>query len=333
MRRWFNVLPRGDVNSELFKSNKTHNESLVEDLNNQIERINKGGSESLLKKHLSRHKLFVRDRINLLIDPGSPFLELSALAGYQLYKEGDKWDDVPAGGIITGIGKVEGRETMIIANDATVKGGVFYPITVKKHLRAQEIAIEHQLPTVYLVDSGGGNLKYQDQIFPDRENFGRIFYLQSKMSEKCIPQIATVMGSCTAGGAYVPSMADESIIVKNTGTIFLGGPPLVKAATNEDVNEQDLGGADVHCKISGVTDHYAINDEHALSITRRIMSNITSIRKPTVTLTEPKEPLYPIDDLYGLIPKGLNQIYDMRPIIARIVDGSEFDEFKKILRT
>eukprot|EP01129_Flabellula_baltica_P002990 TRINITY_DN12857_c0_g1_i1.p2 TRINITY_DN12857_c0_g1~~TRINITY_DN12857_c0_g1_i1.p2 ORF type:complete len:590 (+),score=154.13 TRINITY_DN12857_c0_g1_i1:44-1771(+) len=328
----FNVLGQGDVFSDKFKANKDYMQVLIDDLDKKMSEIKLGGSQRAVQKHLEKGKMLVRDRINGLIDPGSPFLEFSAMAGYETYpdpKDPTKFENVPAGGIITGIGTIQGRECVIIANDATVKGGTFYPITIKKKLRAQEIALENQLPVVYLVDSGGANLQYQEQIFPDKENFGRIFYNQARMSEQGIPQIATVMGSCTAGGAYVPSMADESVIVKNTGTIFLGGPPLVKAAIGEDISANDLGGADVHCKISGVTDHYAINDQHALDITRRIAANFTSVRKPSVHIEEPVEPLYPIEDIYGFIPEDTSETFDMRNIISRIVDGSVFDEFKK----
>lgn len=296
---------------------------IVSDLKEQVLKIVDGGGEIARQKHLNRGKLLPRDRINALIDMGAPFLELSQFAAYNMYKF-----DVPAAGIITGISRISGRECMIIANDATVKGGTYFPETVKKHLRAQEIAEQNNLPCVYLVDSGGANLPQQDEVFPDKDDFGRIFYNQANMSAKGIPQIAIVMGSCTAGGAYVPAMADESIIVRQQGTIFLAGPPLVKAATGEEVTAEDLGGADVHCKTSGVTDHYAQNDQHALQIARKIIDNLNYEKQINITTKPVKEPLYPSDDLYSIVPSDLKKPYDAREIIARIVDGSEFDEFK-----
>jgi len=308
-----------------FKANKEHSESLVKQLQTELETISLGGPERARQKHIQRNKLLPRDRITKLLDPHSAFLELSQYAGHQLYK-----DDVPAGGIITGIGRIKGVECMVVANDATVKGGTYYPITVKKHLRAQEIAHQNRLPCVYLVDSGGANLPNQAEVFPDREHFGRIFYNQAVMSQENIPQIAVVMGSCTAGGAYVPCMADEAVIVNKTGTIYLGGPPLVRAATGEIVTDEALGGATLHCKTSGVTDHFATCDEHALQITRRIMMNINYKKAPSVTMKEPVEPVYKIDEIYGIIPKDSKQSYDIREIIARIVDGSVFDEFKEM---
>ena len=277
-------------------------------------------------KHVKRKKLLVRDRIDALIDPGTPFLEFSQLAGHELYGK----DKVPAGGIVTGIGTVHGTQCMIVANDATVKGGTYYPITVKKHLRAQEIAQQNQLPCIYLVDSGGANLPNQDQVFPDRDHFGRIFFNQANMSAKKIPQIAVVMGSCTAGGAYVPAMADESIIVKKTGTIFLGGPPLVKAATGEIVTAEDLGGAALHCKKSGVTDYFAEDDEHALALARKVVKNLNITRTLSVKKTEAVAPLYPTEELRQLAPTDLSKPIDMYKIISRLVDGSEFDEFKAL---
>ncbi|KAI0240346.1 Methylcrotonoyl-CoA carboxylase beta chain, mitochondrial [Lamellibrachia satsuma] len=298
--------------------------TLVMDLQSMVGTIAKGGGEKAIQRHLSRGKLLPRQRIDNLIDPGSPFLELSQLAGYKLYGN----DHVPAGGIITGVGRVSGVECLVIANDATVKGGTYYPITVKKHLRAQEIAQQNRLPCIYLVDSGGANLPHQDEIFPDKEHFGRIFYNQAVMSSLGIPQIAVVMGSCTAGGAYVPAMADESIIVKEQGTIFLAGPPLVKAATGEEVSAEDLGGAAMHCGTSGVTDYFALDDQHALHLARRVVSNLNYIKSPSVKITTPEDPLFPADELYGIVGGNLKKTYDARQVIARIVDGSRFDEFK-----
>lgn len=315
-----------EVNSSIYKDNYKQMVKLVQELRSQTEKIVQGGGQKAVEKHLSRGKLLPRDRINNLLDPGSPFLEFSQLAGYQLYGS----EEVPAGGIITGIGRVSGRECVIVANDPTVKGGTYYPITVKKHLRAQEIARENHLPCIYLVDSGGANLPRQDEVFPDKEHFGRIFYNQATMSAEGIPQIAVVMGSCTAGGAYVPAMADESIIVKNQGTIFLGGPPLVKAATGEEVSAEDLGGADLHCRKSGVTDYYATDDQHALHLARRVVKNLNYDKSPQVTITQPEEPLYAADEIYGIVGDNLKRTYDVREVIARIVDGSMFDEFKTL---
>ena len=288
--------------------------------------MNVGGDSKARQKHTARGKMLARDRVANLLDAGSPFLELSQFAGYELYD-----DHTPAGGIITGIGRVSGVECMIVANDATVKGGTYYPITVKKHLRAQEIAMENRLPCIYLVDSGGANLPRQDQVFPDREHFGRIFFNQANMSAAGIPQIASVMGSCTAGGAYVPAMADESIIVRGTGTIFLGGPPLVKAATGEVVSAEDLGGADLHCRTSGVTDHLAVSDAHALALCRQAVANLNWEKHVDVSLSEepPLDPIYATDELNGIVPVDSRKQMDVRNIIARIVDGSAFAEFKK----
>jgi 3-methylcrotonyl-CoA carboxylase beta subunit len=297
----------------------------VADLKHNVEKIIEGGGEAAKAKHTARGKLLPRERIEVLLDPESPFLELSQFAGFGLYDE-----SVPAGGLITGIGRIHGKECMIIVNDATVKGGTYYPITVKKHIRAQTIAAENHLPCVYLVDSGGANLPHQAEVFPDREHFGRIFFNQANMSAKGIPQIAVVMGSCTAGGAYVPAMADESIMVKNQATIFLAGPPLVKAATGEEVSAEALGGADVHCRISGVADHYAENDTEALMMAREAIKHTTHqkiLAWPTQQIREPK---YPIEELYGLIPPDLRQPMNVKEIIARIVDGSEFHEFKAL---
>ncbi|MFC7335459.1 carboxyl transferase domain-containing protein [Rhodocista pekingensis] len=317
-----------DTRSPAFAENDAAMRALVADLKTTVARIKLGGGEAAREKHLSRGKLLPRDRVRHLLDPGSPYLELSQLAAHGVYA-----DDVPAAGILTGIGRVEGQECVVVANDATVKGGTYYPLTVKKHLRAQEIAAENNLPCLYLVDSGGANLPNQDEVFPDRDHFGRIFYNQATMSAAGIPQIAVVMGSCTAGGAYVPAMADESVIVKGQGTIFLGGPPLVKAATGEVVSAEDLGGADVHSRSSGVTDHYAADDRHALAIARRIVANLNRRKQPQVALRAPVEPRFAAEELYGVIPTDTRKPYDVREVIARIVDGSEFDEFKALYGT
>ncbi|MDE2579392.1 MAG: methylcrotonoyl-CoA carboxylase [Hyphomicrobiales bacterium] len=282
-----------------------------------------GGAEKTRERHVKRGKLLPRDRVHGLIDPGSPFLELSSLAAYGMYD-----GDIHGAGVITGVGRVEGREVMIVCNDSTIKGGTYYPMTVKKHLRAQEIARENRLPCVYLVDSGGANLPHQTEVFPDREHFGRIFYNQANLSAEGVPQIAVVMGSCTAGGAYVPAMSDETIIVKNQGTIFLGGPPLVKAATGEIVTAEDLGGADVHTRISGVADHLAADDRHALALARRIVANLNRQKNIDIALREPVAPKFDAADLEAIVPTDLKQQYDIREVIARIVDGSDFDEFK-----
>ncbi len=299
--------------------------ALVADLCAKVDQIGRGGGDAAREKHLARGKLLPRERVHRLLDVGSPFLELSQLAAWNMYD-----NQVPAAGIITGVGRVAGRECVIVANDATVKGGTYYPITVKKHLRAQEVAQQNRLPCIYLVDSGGANLPNQDEVFPDREHFGRIFYNQANMSALGIPQIACVMGSCTAGGAYVPAMADEAIIVKDQGTIFLAGPPLVKAATGETVSAEELGGADVHARTSGVADHYALNDEHALQIARRIVTHL-NLRKPVaLDVREPREPLHDPEELHGVVPTDSRKPFDVREVIARIVDGSELDEFKPL---
>jgi 3-methylcrotonyl-CoA carboxylase beta subunit len=311
-----------------FRRNAEVMAALVADLRDKAAKITLGGDEKARRKHMERGKLLPRERIRRLLDVGSPFLELSQFAAWGMYGE-----EVPAAGIITGIGRVKGQECVIIANDATVKGGTYYPITVKKHLRAQEIARENRLPCIYLVDSGGAFLPKQDEVFPDRDHFGRIFYNQATMSGLGIPQIAVVMGSCTAGGAYVPAMSDESVIVRNQGTIFLAGPPLVKAATGEVVSAEDLGGADVHCRTSGVTDHYAADDGHALAIARRIVGNLNRVKHPSLSLREPRHPLYDAAEMYGIIPTDTRKPYDVREIIARMVDGSEFDEFKQLYGT
>lgn len=311
-----------------YLENEQAMQRLVDDLSAQIEAIKGGGGEASQSRHKARGKLLVRERIDKLLDAGSPFLEFSQLAAHEVYEEA-----VPAAGIICGIGQVSGIECVIVANDATVKGGSYYPLTVKKHLRAQAIAAENHLPCIYLVDSGGANLPRQDEVFPDREHFGRIFFNQANMSAKNIPQIACVMGSCTAGGAYVPAMADESVIVKEQGTIFLAGPPLVKAATGEVVSAEDLGGADVHCRVSGVSDYMAQNDEHALLIVRDIVSRLNRVKPLTLDIRKPQEPLLNQREIYGVIPADAKKPYDVREIIARIVDGSEFDEFKALYGT
>ena len=310
-----------------FLANKKHNLSLVHILRERLAIIRAGGGEKYRKRHEEQGKLFVRERIERLLDPGAPFLELSTLAAFDMYDL-----EAPGAGIVTGIGRVSNREVLIVANDATVKGGSYFPMTVKKHLRAQQIAEENHLPCLYLVDSGGAFLPLQDEVFPDVNHFGRIFYNQARMSAKKIPQIAAVMGSCTAGGAYVPAMSDEAIIVKGTGTIFLGGPPLVKAATGEDVTAEELGGADVHTRLSGVADHFAEDDDHAIELLRGIVSTLqrsnVQTALSTLEVVPPEEPLFPADDLYGILPATFRETYDVREIIARLVDGSKFRQFK-----
>jgi len=322
------IISKINPRSPDFVENAAHMQQQVDDLKIKLEEIKLGGGERSRERHLSRGKLLPRDRVYALLDPGSAFLELSQLAAYEVYD-----DNVPAAGIITGIGRVGGQECIIVANDATVKGGTYYPLTVKKHLRAQTIAQENNLPCIYLVDSGGANLPNQDDVFPDKEHFGRIFFNQANMSAQSIPQIAVVMGSCTAGGAYVPAMADESIIVKEQGTIFLAGPPLVKAATGEVVSAEDLGGADVHCRTSGVADHYAQNDHHALEIARSAVSNLNRVKPVQMAIEQVTEPAYATEEIYGVVPKDSRQPFDVREIIARVVDGSEFDEFKALYGT
>src|SRR6188768_552980 len=308
-----------------FRGNASRMESLVAELRAQLTHARAGGGERYLQRHREQGKLPARERISRLLDPGSPLLELSALAAWDMY---DK--EAPGAGLVTGIGRVSGREVMIVANDATVKGGTYYPITVKKHVRAQQIALESRLPCVYLVDSGGAFLPLQAEVFPDRDHFGRIFYNQARMSALGIPQIAVVMGSCTAGGAYVPAMSDETIIVKGTGTIFLGGPPLVKAATGEEVTAEELGGADVHTSVSGVADHFAEDDRHALQIARDIVGHLNRGKVLPVSVQPAREPLYPAEELYGIIPVSVRKAYDVREVIARVVDGSRFSEFKAL---
>ena len=310
--------------SDAFKTNAGRMRELVADIAEKAATVELGGSQEARERHVSRGKLLPRQRLAQLVDPGSPFLEVGQFAAWNMYD-----GDISAAGMIAGIGRIEGREVMIVVNDATVKGGTYYPITVKKHLRAQEIAMQNNLPCVYLVDSGGANLPNQDEVFPDRDHFGRIFYNQANMSAAGIPQIACVMGSCTAGGAYVPAMSDETIMVRNQATIFLGGPPLVKAATGEDVSAEDLGGAEVHTRQSGVADHYAMDDEHALAITRRIVKNLNRNKSVSLNLQKPIQPLHDPHEIYGVIPADIRQPYDVREVIARIVDGSEFDEFKQ----
>ena len=314
-----------DSKAPAFRENDAAMRALVADLRAKVAAIKQGGGAAAREKHVKRGKLLPRERVRLLLDIGSPFLELSQFAAFGMYG-----GETPAAGIITGIGRVAGRECVIVCNDATVKGGTYFPMTVKKHVRAQEIARENNLPCLYLVDSGGANLPNQDEVFPDRDHFGRIFYNQATLSAAGVPQIAVVMGSCTAGGAYVPAMSDESIIVKNQGTIFLGGPPLVKAATGEVVSAEDLGGADVHSRISGVTDHYANDDAQALAIARRIVGNLNRTKRPDMDLRAPREPLYDPAEIYGIVSQDLRKPYDVREVIARIVDGSELDEFKQL---
>jgi acetyl-CoA carboxylase carboxyltransferase component len=321
-----------DSSSHDFKQNSEHHKHLANELKNRLARVREGGGEKYRKRQEEQGKLFVRERIDRLLDPGSPFLELSTLAAWDLYD-----NEGPGAGIVTGIGRVSNREVMIVANDATVKGGSYFPMTVKKHLRAQQIAEENHLPCLYLVDSGGAFLPLQDEVFPDVNHFGRIFYNQARMSARKIPQIAAVMGSCTAGGAYVPAMSDEAVIVKGTGTIFLGGPPLVKAATGENVTAEELGGADVHTRLSGVADHFAEDDDHAIEILRSIVETLprpsTIDDRPLWSAVNgpwspPEEPIYPAEEIYGILPSTFRETYDVHEIIARLVDGSKFREFK-----
>ncbi|GLJ00369.1 carboxyl transferase domain-containing protein [Sphingobium sp. BS19] len=313
---------------EGFRANAAHNRALAEELRAKVAVAAQGGSQSARDKHIARGKLLPRERVGRLLDPGSPFLEIGQLAANGLYG-----DEVPGAGLIAGIGRVSGRQVMIGCNDATVKGGTYYPLSVKKHLRAQEIALENRLPCIYLVDSGGANLPNQAEVFPDRDHFGRIFYNQANLSARGIPQIACVMGSCTAGGAYVPAMSDETIIVRDQGTIFLAGPPLVQAATGEVITAEELGGGDLHARKSGVVDHLAENDDHALTIVRDIVSTLQQDLKPDLNLRDPRPPKYDATDLYGIIPDDVRAPYDVREVIARIVDGSEFQEFKALYGT
>jgi 3-methylcrotonyl-CoA carboxylase beta subunit len=311
--------------SEVYAQRRERMEALVAELRERTALIARGGGEKAIERHRSRGKLTVRERVDRLLDPGSAFLELGALAAWEMYD-----GQAPSAGIVTGVGVIEGQECVIVANDATVKGGTYFPITVKKHLRAQEVAEQNNLPCIYLVDSGGAFLPLQDEVFPDRDHFGRIFFNQARMSAKGIPQIAAVMGSCTAGGAYVPAMSNETIIVKGTGTIFIGGPPLVKAATGQDVTAEELGGADVHARRSGVADHYATSDEHALALVRSIVRNLHRRKESPWDVAEPEEPAVDPSDMYGLIPEDYRQSFDAREVIARIVDGSRFHEFKEL---
>lgn len=317
-----------DVSSSDYARNSEAMRVLVADLREKLSQVAGGGGEASRNRHTSRGKMLARQRVDLLVDPGTSFLELSPLAAYGLYG-----GDVHSASVVTGVGRISGRECVIVANDATIKGGTYYPMTVKKHLRAQDIARQNNLPCVYMVDSGGAFLPLQDEIFPDERHFGRIFYNQAQMSSQGIPQIAIVMGSCTAGGAYVPAMSDESIIVRNQGTIFLGGPPLVKAATGEVVSAEELGGADVHSRQSGVTDHYAQNDAHAIGIARRIVGTLKPSARPNLNMHPPREPLFAAEEIYGVVPVDGRKPFDVRDIIARVVDGSEFDEFKKLYGT
>ncbi|MDF0542375.1 carboxyl transferase domain-containing protein [Sphingobium sp. H39-3-25] len=317
-----------DPGSEAFQANAAHNRALAEDLRARVAIAALGGEEKHRERHVSRGKLLPRDRIQRLLDPGAPFLEIGQLAANGMYGDG-----APGAGVIGGVGRVSGRECMILANDPTVKGGAYFPMTVKKHLRAQEIAQENRLPCIYLVDSGGANLPHQAEVFPDREHFGRIFYNQAQMSAQGIPQIACVMGSCTAGGAYVPAMSDESIIVRNQGTIFLAGPPLVQAATGEIISAEELGGADTHGRKSGVVDHVAENDEHALQIVREIAGRLNTVKSVDIDITAPRPPRYDPQELYGIVPQDVRAPYDVHEVIARIVDGSELHEFKPLYGT
>ena len=317
-----------NARSAEFQANAAAMRTVVDDLRAKLAQTTLGGGEAARAKHTARGKLLPRERVQMLLDPGTPFLELSPLAALNMYPDRDGTDSAPCAGVITGIGRVSGVDCLIVCNDATVKGGTYYPMTVKKHLRAQEIAAQNHLPCIYLVDSGGANLPNQDDVFPDRDHFGRIFYNQANLSAQGIGQIAVVMGSCTAGGAYVPAMSDETIIVKNQGTIFLGGPPLVKAATGEIVSAEDLGGGDVHTRLSGVADHLAQNDPHALALARAAVANLNRQKRVAVATVPSRAPKYDTSELYGVIPADTRKPYDVREIIARIVDGSDFDEFK-----
>ena len=313
-----------DTNSELFRANAERMTALVAELRQRIATVKQGGEPKYVARHRAQGKLPVRERIDKLLDEGSPFLELSPLAGWDLYD-----NEAPAAGIVTGVGRVSGREVLIVANDATVKGGTYYPLTVKKHVRAQQVALDNRLACVYLVDSGGAFLPLQADVFPDREHFGRIFFNQARMSAERIPQLAVVMGSCTAGGAYVPAMSDETIIVNGTGTIFLGGPPLVKAATGEEVSAEDLGGADVHTRLSGVADYFAEDDEHALHLARNVVGTLHTAKRLPADVIAPEDPAYDPREIYGIVNADTRKPYDVREVIARMVDGSRFDEFKE----
>lgn len=314
-----------DTTSSEFRANRKSMLELVAEFRERLAKAAEGGPPSQRERHRKRGKLLVRERLERLFDPNTPFVELSPLAAYGMYD-----DEAPGAGVVTGIGRVHGREVLVVANDATVKGGTYFPMTIKKHVRAQEVAMENRLPCVYLVDSGGIFLPHQAGTFPDKEHFGRIFRNQARLSAMGVPQVSIVMGSCTAGGAYVPAMSDETVIVKEQGTIFIGGPPLVKAATGEDVTDEELGGADVHCRISGVADHYAVSDEHALSIARNIIENLDAPRRFELDIAEPAEPAYDPEEMYGIVPADLRRSFDMREVIARLVDGSRFHEFKEL---
>jgi len=326
------LISKLNVRSEAARDNAAAMQAVVDDLNAKLAQIAQGGGEVARERHLKRGKLLPRDRVEMLLDPDTPFLELAPLAAYGMYPEkdgqGGTKDAAPCAGVIAGIGRVAGVECVIVCNDATVKGGTYYPMTVKKHLRAQEVAQQNRLPCIYLVDSGGANLPNQDEVFPDRDHFGRIFYNQANLSAAGVPQVAVVMGSCTAGGAYVPAMSDETIIVKNQGTIFLGGPPLVKAATGEVVSAEDLGGGDVHTRLSGVADHLADNDTHALALARQVVGSLNWRKDAPLALRTPEPPAYDASELLSVIPTDTRKPFDVREIIARVVDGSEFDEFK-----
>lgn len=321
----FRLESKVDTKSLEYKENYEHMKRLVAEYKAILKEVQQGGPPQYRELHKKRGKLLVRERLERLFDKNTPFLELSPLAAYNMYD-----NEAPGAGIVTGIGVIHGREVMVVANDATVKGGTYFPMTIKKHVRAQEIAMENRLPCIYLVDSGGIFLPYQAGTFPDRDHFGRIFYNQARMSAMGIPQISIVMGSCTAGGAYVPAMSDETVIVRRQGTIFIGGPPLVKAATGEEVTDEELGGADVHCRISGVSDYYALNDEHALQIARNIVETLDPPRKFELDMAEPEDPYYDPEEIYGIVPKDLRKPYDIREVIARLVDGSRFQEFKEL---
>jgi acetyl-CoA carboxylase carboxyltransferase component len=320
----YRIESKVDTKSNEFRENRKRMLELVDEFKERLETVKLGGPESQRKRHEERGKLLVRDRLERFFDANSPFVELSPLAAYEMYDGA-----APGAGVVTGIGRVHGREVLVVANDATVKGGTYFPMTIKKHVRAQEVAMENRLPCVYLVDSGGIFLPHQAGTFPDRDHFGRIFYNQARLSAMGIPQIAIVMGSCTAGGAYVPAMSDETVIVREQGTIFIGGPPLVKAATGEEVTAEELGGADVHCRISGTADHYAQNDEHALAIARNILETLPAEDKFRLDVREPEDPAYDPEELYGVVPADLKKAFDIREVIARLVDGSRFHEFKE----
>ncbi len=321
----FRIESKVDTKSPEYKANSEQMQRVVTEYKDRLSKVKLGGPEKYRELHKSRKKLLVRDRLEKLFDPNTPFLELSPLAAFDMYD-----NEAPAASMVTGIGVVHGREVLVVANDATVKGGTYFPMTIKKHVRAQEVALENRLPCIYLVDSGGIFLPHQSGTFPDKEHFGRIFYNQARLSALGIPQISIVMGSCTAGGAYVPAMSDETVIVRRQGTIFIGGPPLVKAATGEEVTDEDLGGADVHCRISGVSDYYALNDEHALEIARNIVETLNPTKKFALDMAAPEEPHYDPHEIYGIVPRDLRKSFDIKEIIARLVDGSRFQEFKEL---